>query len=140
MNALNPLARLQICRELDIKHPLGGDYQTLAALFNMSTEDIEKISQKPNPTDNVLVWMGRKPINTIAKLRNVLVTMERDDCVEIIDKSLQSGMYCYFRKHLSLRFENETTFPTEGCMRGYNSWLANIRIKNIDTFLDMFNA
>ena len=140
MSALNPSARQQICRKLDIEHPLGGDYQTLASNFNMSAQDIQTISQKPNPTDNVLAWMGRRRINTIAMLRMVLVTMERDDCVKIIDESLQSGMYCYFRKHLSLRFENETTFPTEGCMRGCSSWLANIRVKKIDTFLDMFNA
>ena len=62
----------------------------------MSAQDIQTISQKPNPTDNVLAWMGRRRINTIAMLRMVLVTMERDDCVKIIDESLQSGMYCYF--------------------------------------------
>ena len=96
MSALNPLARQQICRKLDIEHPVGGDYKTLASKFIMSTENIQIISQTSNPTDNVLAWMGRKPINTIAKLRRELVAMERDDCVQIIDESLQSGMYCYF--------------------------------------------
>ena len=92
---LDPLARIRICRKLDIKHPVCGDYRELAAHFDMPNTDIIVISQNPDPTDNVLHTIQRNPKNTIAKLRQVLVIMGRDDCVMIIDESLL-GMYSYY--------------------------------------------
>ena len=86
------LARQLLCRELDLPRPDGGDYRELASHFNMSTQDIQTITQTFSPTDYVLDWAGRNPINTIAKLQDVLVTMGRVDCGLMI----QSGMYCYF--------------------------------------------
>ena len=68
------------------------DYRGLAARFEIPHQDIRRISQSPNPTDNVLERIGHNPKNTISKLRNILKTMRRDDCVDIID----SSMYRYF--------------------------------------------
>ena len=44
------------------------------------------VSQGQDKTQEVLNWIGRNPTNTVAKLREILVEMRRDDCVEIIDK------------------------------------------------------
>ena len=54
VNDLDPLLRQEICKKLDIKHPTGGDYRTLAAEFYMANNDIDIISQNPDPTDKVL--------------------------------------------------------------------------------------
>ena len=90
------LVRQKICKKLDIKQAIGGDYRDLAANFYMPHDDILLISQNPDPTDNVLQWVGRKPKNTIAKLRDVLQTMRREDCVAIIDQGRQWGKYCRY--------------------------------------------
>ena len=92
VNDLDPLVRRKICKKLDLKHPLGGDYCELADHFKIPNEDIRTISEKSDPTDKLLEWLGHNAENTIAKLRQVLVAMKRDDCVEIIDQSPQSGM------------------------------------------------
>ena len=91
VNDLHPLLRQKICKKLDIKHPTGGAYRELAAYFDMPNDDIIAISQNPDPTDNVLQWVGRNPKNTIAKLRKVLKAMGRKDCVNIIDEDPPSG-------------------------------------------------
>ena len=96
VNDLDPLVRRKICKKLDLKHPLGADYRELAEHFMIPNEDIRTISQNSDPTDKVLEWLGHNPKNVIAKLRQVLVAMKRDDCVEIIDQSPQSGMFRYF--------------------------------------------
>ena len=83
---LNSLVTLQLCKKLDIEQRLGGDYKFLAAHFDMPNDDITAISQGQNKTQEVLNWIGRKPRNTVAKLKEILVKMERDDCLEIIDK------------------------------------------------------
>ena len=108
VNDLHPLLRQKICKKLDIKHPTGGAYRELAAYFDMSNDDINAISQNPDPTDNVLQWVGRNPKNTIAKLRKVLKAMGRKDCVNIIDEDPPSGK-CYFMvKLLYKSFERQT--------------------------------
>ena len=61
----------------------------------MPNDDILIISQNLDPTDNVLQWVERNPKNTIAKLREVLQTMGREDCVKIIDEGRPFGK-CYF--------------------------------------------
>ena len=83
---LNSLVMLQLCKKLDIEQSLGGDYRYLAAHFHMPNDDITAISQGQNKTREVLNWIGRNPGNTVAKLKQILVDMRRDDCVEIIDK------------------------------------------------------
>ena len=80
---------------LDINLSVGSNYRYLAAHFGMSYDHISLVSQTPNPTDIVVQWIERNPKNTTAKLREVLVTMKRDGCVDIMDKSL-SGMYSYY--------------------------------------------
>ena len=83
---LNSLVMLQLCEKLDIEQKLGGDYKYLAAHVRMPNDHIMRISQEQNKTREVLNWIGRNPTNTVAKLREILVEMRRDDCVEIIDK------------------------------------------------------
>ena len=83
---LNSLVMLQLCKKLDIEQSLGGDYRYLAAHFRMPNDHIMRISQEQNKTREVLNWIGRNPGNTVAKLKQILVDMRRDDCVEIIDK------------------------------------------------------
>ena len=83
---INLLIMLQLCDKLDIKQSLGGDYRYLAAHFEMPNDHLMRISQGEDKTQEVLNWIGRNPRNTVAKLREILVNMRRDDCVEIIDK------------------------------------------------------
>ena len=83
---LNALVMLQLCRKLDINLSAGYNYRDLAARFGMSYERLTQISQGQNKTHEVLSWIGLNPRNTVSKLRGILNTMERDDCVEIIDK------------------------------------------------------
>ena len=83
---LNLMIMLQLCDKLDIKQSLGGDYRYLAAHFYMHSDDMIRVSQGQDKTLQVLNWIGRNPINTVAKLREVLVNMERYDCVDIINK------------------------------------------------------
>ena len=74
----------------------------------MPNDDIIAISQNPDPTHNVLQWVGRNPKNTIGELRNVLQTMGREKCVDIIDEDPSSGK-CYFMvKRLYKSFERQT--------------------------------
>ena len=104
------MIRQKICKILDIINQIGGDYRALAAHFDMPNNDILIISQNRDPTDNVLQWVGRNPDNTIAKLRKVLQTMGREDCVKIIDEGRPLGKCSFmvkllhtFRKFLSSR-------------------------------------
>ena len=83
---LNSLVILQLCEKLDIEQKLGGDYKYLAAHFRMPNDHIMRISQEQNKTREVLNWIGRFPGNTVAKLRQILVNIQRDDCVDIINK------------------------------------------------------
>ena len=77
---------LQLGKKLDVKNSDGGDFRYLAAYFDMSTQDIDLISEKDDRTKKVLSYIGGNPANTVSKLREILVEMERDDCVAIIDK------------------------------------------------------
>ena len=83
---LNSLVILQLCEKLHIEQKLGGDYKYLAAHFGMPNDHIMRISQEQNKTREVLNWIGRFPGNTVAKLRQILVNIQRDDCVDIINK------------------------------------------------------
>ena len=104
VNGLHPLLRQRICRKLDIKHCTGGDYRELAAHFDMPNDDIITISQKPDPTESVLQWVERNPKNTILKLREILQTMGRGDCVMIIDEGPLFGK-CSFMVKLLHKFK-----------------------------------
>ena len=84
---------LQLCKKLDVKKSVGGDYRYLAAYFDMSTEDIDLISEKDDRTKEVLSYVGRNPTNTVSKLREIFVEMERDDCVAIIDSKYKQEVH-----------------------------------------------
>ena len=83
---LHSLVKLQLCQKLDIGRILGGDYRYLAANFDMPNDHMMRISQGQNKTQEVLNWIGTNPRNAVAKLRQILVNMRRDECVEIINK------------------------------------------------------
>ena len=83
---LNALVMLDLCKKLNIESPAGCDYKYLAAHFGMSWDDIKLISQEKDRTQEILKWIGQTPQNTVAKLREILVKMERNDCVAIIDE------------------------------------------------------
>ena len=83
---LNSLVMLQLCKKLDIEQRLGGDYNDVATHFDIPNDDITTISQGQNKTREVLNWIGRNPINTVAKLRQLLDNLRRHDCVEIINR------------------------------------------------------
>ena len=81
------MVMVELCKKLDIKSVVGSDYRDLAARFEMTNDDIHLISQrKEEQTREVLKWAGTKSENTVAKLREKLVEMGRDDCVAIIDE------------------------------------------------------
>ena len=87
---------LELCKKLNIESSAGCNYEYLAAHFDMSSDNIHLISQKKNPTKEVLKWIGQKPKNSVAKLRETLVEMERDDCVEIIDEKYKCEVYLVY--------------------------------------------
>ena len=91
---LHALVMLELCQKLNIERAVGCDYRHLAAHFDMSSDDIHLISQKKDPTKEVLEWLGQNPQNTVAKFRETLVKMKRHDCVELIDEKYIRGMPC----------------------------------------------
>ena len=64
----------------------------------MSSDNIHLISQKKDPTKEVLNWVGQ---NTVAKLRETLVEMERDDCVKIIDEKYKCEVCLVYESPVS---------------------------------------
>ena len=91
---LHALVMLELCQKLNIERAVGCDYRHLAAHFYMSSDDIHLISRKMNPTREVLEWVVEHPQYTLAKLRETLVKMKRDDCVELMDEEYMRGMPC----------------------------------------------
>ena len=80
----------------------------------MDNDDIITISQNPDPTDNVLQRIGHNPKNTLAKLRGVLQTMEREDCVSIIDEGRPLGK-CSFMVKLLYKFRKFLSSRRKSC-------------------------
>lgn len=91
INDLPTLTRQKLCRKLDIRSDIGGDFRTLAGCLDMGIDDLDLISQMTNPTHRVLRWWGRNPKHTVAELREILLQMGRSDCVEIIDENPETG-------------------------------------------------
>ena len=93
INQIHPLIRGKICKKLDVRHTLGGDFRTLAAMVGMLNEDIELTSQRNEPTEEVLKWWGKKKEATVPKLRQILEEMERDDVIQILDDNPTEGRF-----------------------------------------------
>ena len=93
---LHALVMLKLSKKLNIESSAGCNYEYLAAHFDMSSDNIHLISQKKNPTKEVLKWIRQNPENTVAKLRETLVEMERDDCVKIIDEKYKCEVYLVY--------------------------------------------
>ena len=86
------LTQQKICRLLDVRNDdLSGNFKTLAAEVGMSIIDLDLVSQGKQPTHSVLSWWGRRPEATIPKLREILVSMGRWDCVGILDEDPKAG-------------------------------------------------
>ena len=93
INQIPPLIRRKICKKLDVKQKLGGDFRTLAAMVGMSNEDIQLTSQSNEPTEDVLNWWGKKKEATVPNLRQILEKMERDDVIQILDDNPTEGRF-----------------------------------------------
>ena len=92
---LKLLTQQKICRLLDVRNEnVSGNFKTLAAEVGMSITDFDLVSQGKEPTHSVLSWWGRRPEATIPKLREIFVSMERYDCVQILDEDLKAGTGC----------------------------------------------
>ena len=99
---LHPLVMLKLCQKLNIESTVGCDYRHLAAHFDISSDDIHRISQEKDSTKEVLKSLGHKPVqNTVVKLRETLVEMERDDCVQIIDKKYKCEVCLVYESPVS---------------------------------------
>ena len=86
------LTQQKICRLLDVRNEdVSGNFKTLAAEVGMSIIDLDLVSQGKQPTHSVLSWWGRRPEATIPKLREILVSMGRWDCVGILDEDPKAG-------------------------------------------------
>ena len=80
-----------VCQKLNILRPLGGDFKALGKLIGMSDVDIERISLRSNPAASLFSFWERKETVTISRLRYLLLRLGRNDVVEILDKTLQTG-------------------------------------------------
>ena len=94
-NVISETTRAKICRKLDIKNAVGGDFRHLAALFDMLSENIELISQRyQEPTKEILQRWGAKREATVQNMLNVLQKMEREDVMDILtgDPNVQQAL------------------------------------------------
>ena len=78
--------REKICRMLNVRRQLGGDFRTLAGLVQMSNEDIKLISDKDNPAEEILSWWETQNSATMDAFQLKLQEMERHDIVEVLEK------------------------------------------------------
>ena len=78
-----------ICRLLNVKSAIGNDFRRLAGELGMKTSNVRLLSQKDNPTDEVLKWWEPQISATVNKFREVLIRMERHDVVEILEGDKQ---------------------------------------------------
>lgn len=100
---LRLLTQQNICKLLDVKNEgVSGNFKTLAAEVGMSINDLDLVSQGSSPTHSVLSWWGRSRESTIPKLREILVSMGRWDCVGILDQDPKA-----------VKPQNETMIKTE---------------------------
>ena len=85
------MKRDKICRMLNVERFLGGDFKTLAGELGMTNQNIKLISERGNPTEEVLTWWETKKCATTHYFRQILQKMGRDDVVEELDRVHQPG-------------------------------------------------
>ena len=86
---------LKICKKLNIKNVVGGDFRTLAAELGMSNDDIDIITQRSvDPTRDILRWWSSTSEASVQNLLNVFEKMRRDDLVRILrrDPKVQQAL------------------------------------------------
>ena len=84
-NMLQARTRHAICKKLNIRRVIGGDFKTLAAMLNMSNDDIAIISQKDDAAEQLFRWWELKREATVGKLQKILRRMRRDDILDILN-------------------------------------------------------
>ena len=85
------MKRDKICRMLNVRRLLGGDFKTLADELGMTNQDIKLISEEKNPAEEVMTWWETRKCATTHYFRQILQKMGRDDVVEELDRVHQPG-------------------------------------------------
>ena len=83
-NMLQATTRHAICKKLNIRSAIGGDFKMLGAHLNMPNDDIAIISQKDDPAEEIFKWWEPKREATVGKLQQILRGMGRDDILDIL--------------------------------------------------------
>ena len=85
-NKLQAKTRQAICKKLNIRSVIGGDFRILAGELNMPNDDIAIISQKDDAAEQLFRWWEPKREATVGKLQEILRRMERDDILDILSE------------------------------------------------------
>ena len=86
VNQLHASTIFNMCKKLNIKMPIGGDFKTFAGEIEMPYDDVILISQQTNPAEEIFKWWFPKKEATVVNLQKILKKMPRDDILEILDK------------------------------------------------------
>lgn len=76
---------------MDERRQLGGDFRDLAGRIGMSTQKIRLISQKENPTEEVITFWETRKEAAVDKLIEIMRLMKREDVVSFLEGELKSG-------------------------------------------------
>ena len=76
----------KIRRALNVKSTLDNDFRALAGELGMETSDVRLLSQKDDPTDEVLKWWEPQKSATVKEFREILMQMQRPDVLAILDE------------------------------------------------------
>ena len=74
-----------ICRLLNVEVAVGSDFRRLASELGMKISDVWLLSQKDNPTEEVLKWWIPQKTATVNKFREILIRIERHDVLGVLD-------------------------------------------------------
>ena len=85
----------KMCCLLNVKSAVGDDYRALAGELGMKTSDVRLLSQKDDPTDEVMKWWEPQKSATVKEFREILMRMQRHDVLAIIDEGKQEGKKIY---------------------------------------------
>ena len=87
----------KICRALNVKSAAGDDFRALAGELKMKTSDVRLLSQKDDPTDEVLKWWEPQKSATVKEFREILMRIKRTDVLAIIDERKEEGKNYYIK-------------------------------------------
>ena len=75
----------EVCRLLNVESAVGSDFRRLAGELGMKISDVWLLSQKDNPTEEVLKWWIPQKTATVNKFREILIGIERHDVLGVLD-------------------------------------------------------